>query len=353
MVDFREEFQKVIEQSYIPYDLDKNAKSDVWSNIYKLVLPNIPEKLFRYRGIDNNRFSIKSFKEGTISLCHAGMFPDKYDSFLYIDQKKICEDLRKALKDALRIALLHIDMKSSKIKSEKAAQVCFYKECGYTDEQIIDKIINEDYTEFCNSIGADIKSQESRFRKSRNSAKIACFTESVQSKYMWDRYANGYTGFALEYDLRQCIFKYAERGLNINLFPIIYTDLRPDVTLNEGNIHTYEYFKQLGDQQWLNLLGDKIHINQLHWYTSYLYKDKKEYEHEHEWRMLYYNLEDENNYVSIPDMDCLKAIYYGPDISPKDRMELHEIAIAKGLKEYNVSLDAESRKYDLKIIPTI
>ena len=49
--------------------------------------------------------------------------------------------------------------------------------------------------------------------------------------------------------------------------------------------------------------------------------------------MLYYNLEDENNYASIPDVGCLNAIYYGPDIIPKDKDELHLIAVEKGLKE--------------------
>lgn len=96
-----------------------------------------------------------------------------------------------------------------------------------------------------------------------------------------------------------------------------------------------------------------IPINQLHWYTSYLYKDKKVYEHEQEWRMLYYNIKDENDYAAIPDMGCLKAIYYGPDISSNDKAELHEIASTKGIKEYDVSLDLYSRKYDLKITPFI
>lgn len=45
--------------------------------------------------------------------------------------------------------------------------------------------------------------------------------------------------------------------------------------------------------------------------------------------MLYYNLEDENNYASIPDVGCLNAIYYGPDIIPKDKDELHLIAVEK------------------------
>ena len=51
MLDFRKQFQEIIEQSYIPFNIDKTATSDVWSNIYKLVLPNIPEKLYRYRKI--------------------------------------------------------------------------------------------------------------------------------------------------------------------------------------------------------------------------------------------------------------------------------------------------------------
>jgi hypothetical protein len=84
-----------------------------------------------------------------------------------------------------------------------------------------------------------------------------------------------------------------------------------------------------------------------------LYKDKKVYEHEQEWRMLYYNIEDENDYVSIPDMGCLKAIYYGPDITSEDKVELHEIATKKGIEEYDVCLDTNSRKYDLKITPFI
>ena len=82
MLDFRKQFQEIIEQSYIPFNIDKAATSDVWSNIYKLILPNIPEKLFRYRKIDDKGYTIESLKSGTISLCHAGMFPDKYDSYL-------------------------------------------------------------------------------------------------------------------------------------------------------------------------------------------------------------------------------------------------------------------------------
>lgn len=45
--------------------------------------------------------------------------------------------------------------------------------------------------------------------------------------------------------------------------------------------------------------------------------------------MLYYNLEDESNYISVSDVGYLKAIYYGPDIAQKDRCELHGMAVKR------------------------
>lgn len=59
MLDFRKQFQEIIEQSYIPFNIDKAATSDVWSNIYKLILPNIPEKLFRLFNFNINSLFIR------------------------------------------------------------------------------------------------------------------------------------------------------------------------------------------------------------------------------------------------------------------------------------------------------
>ncbi len=346
MSEFRESFQKLMEESYIPFNAKHTTKTNVWRQIYSLVLPNIPEKLFRYRSMNDH--SINEFRDGTISLCHAGMFPDKYDSYLYVNHNKIKDDLQKALRDVLHICLAHIPQHNPNIRAEIATKICYYKNCGYTDKQIIDKILDEEYPVFIEQIETTVKQRESRFRGPRNSAKIGCFTESVQSKYMWDRYGGGYKGFALEYDLRDCIFRYNKRNLNVNLFPIMYTDQRPDVTLDESNIYAYEFLKQAGDKRWVEHLCSHIHLNQIYWYRAYLYKDRREYEHEHEWRMLYYNLENEDDYESIPDVGSLKAIYYGPDIEDRNRDELHKIAQSRGIKEYNVCIDIDSPMYELK-----
>ena len=82
MLDFRKQFQEIIEQSYIPFNIDKAATSDVWSNIYKLILPNIPEKLFRYRKIDDKGYTIESYLSGNIPAWHNEIVPDFNDSIV-------------------------------------------------------------------------------------------------------------------------------------------------------------------------------------------------------------------------------------------------------------------------------
>ena len=65
--------------------------------------------------------------------------------------------------------------------------------------------------------------------------------------------------------------------------------------------------------------------------------------------MICYDFENKEDFSLIPDMNCLKAIYYGPDISADNREELHKIAKEKGIAEYDVSFDLDSRAYGLKV----
>ena len=65
--------------------------------------------------------------------------------------------------------------------------------------------------------------------------------------------------------------------------------------------------------------------------------------------MICYDFENQDDFSLIPDLNCLKAIYYGPDISADNKEKLHEIAMNKGIAEYDVSLDIDSRSYDLKV----
>ena len=55
-------------------------------------------------------------------------------------------------------------------------------------------------------------------------------------------------------------------------------------------------------------------------------------------------------FSSIPDKGCLKAIYYGPEMEERYKEHFRTIAKSKGIKEYDVVLDRNSRKYSLKVV---
>lgn len=350
MADFREEFQKLLESTYIPTVGDRAKIEKELDKFLNSAFQNIPEKLYRYRQCDEKGYSLGSFKNGTISLCNANRFSDKYDSRVYVDRDIINIELTGGFKDAISNMLLHVRQKDPMIKPESAAKICYYMECGLSDQEIIDKLLNEQNADFIHDIGRDMKSREYRFRGSGKTAKIGCFTENVQSKFMWDHYAGGYKGFALEYNLKEFLNK-PQNNPNIftYVFPVIYTDQMPDVTDDESKAYMREKCQK---EEWMKSWASfyfSVPLNALHMYKPYLYKDKAEYAHEREWRMICYDLENKDDISLIPDLNCLKAIYYGPDISADNKEKLHEIAMKKGIAEYDVSLDIDSRSYDLKV----
>lgn len=349
MADYRDEFQTLLESTYIPTVGDRAKIEKEFKAFHKNVFQNIPEKLYRYRKCDE--YSIDSFQKGTIYVCNANRFSDKYDSRVYVDRNKIVNDLKAGFKDAISDLLIKaIKDRNPNLIPERAARICYLMECGLSEQAIIDNIINEENADFIKEIEEDMKRREFRFRGNEKTAKLGCFTESVQSKFMWDHYAGGYTGFALEYNLKELIAKSSrDQNCFINAFPVIYSDKMPDVTDDESN--TYMREKSL-KEDWMKSCAPIYHsvpLNAMHIYKPYLYKDKAEYSHEKEWRLIYYEFENKDDFSLIPDLNSLKAIYYGPDITTENREMLHEIAKDKGINEFDISLDSDSCTYNLKV----
>lgn len=348
MTDFREEFQRLLESTYIPTVGDRAEIGKKLDEFLNYAFQHIPEKLYRYRQC--NGFSLDSFKDGTISLCRANRFSDKYDSRVYVDKEKVINEMTGGLKNAISDLLKDIRLKNPMVKAESVTEICYDMECGLRDQEIIDKMIKEQHTDFIKEVETEMKSREYRFRGNEKTAKIGCFTESVQSKFMWDHYAGGYTGFALEYNLKEFIYKYqSKQDIFPYVFPVIYTDQMPDVTNDEANAYLREKcLKEEWMESWAPLYYS-VALNALHMYIPYLYKDRAEYAYEREWRMICYDFENKEDFSLLPDLNCLKAIYYGPDISADNREVLHKIAKDKGIAEYDISLDPDSRSYGLKV----
>lgn len=261
--------------------------------------------------------------------------------------------MKTAFKAGIMNVMKSIKEKSPLVRAEKAAQICYYLEQGLSEQEVAETIVKEHYSDYFNKVGIELKQRESRYRDSHETARIACFTESVQSKFMWDTYAGGYSGFALEYDLKQLFINCINKGIAAYVFPVIYTDKRPDLTIDEANYYCFSNAQKEGWVKYLKPLKPFLDYNLLYPHKPFLYKDKEEYGHEKEWRLLYYDMNNRADHIEIPDEGCLKAIYYGMDIKKDDLETLHRIALKKGIKEYFVSIDNHSRKYSLEINPII
>ena len=141
MTDFREEFQRLLESTFIPTVGDEDKIEKELNAFLNHTFQNIPEKLYRYRQCDEKGYSLDSFKQGIISLCNANRFSDKYDSRVYVDKEKILKELKDGFKGAICDLLKHIRQKNPMVKPESATEICYDMECGLTDQEIIDKLI--------------------------------------------------------------------------------------------------------------------------------------------------------------------------------------------------------------------
>ena len=171
---------------------------------------------------------------------------------------------------------------------------------------------------------------------------IACFSETVKSITMWSHYADSHKGFVLEYNLqaldRQC--DTCERKNTCNdkvihyLFPVIYDSKRYDGTFFVENY--------LGES-----FGLYTHISDVMFYTKAALHKSPQWQYEKEWRLFL----SKSNSAGLSSLNIHArpiAIYYGCDISDINKKILSGMAKEKGLKEYQMYIDAQSERYTMK-----
>ena len=356
--DFKTEFAELLENTYIPSNATNEESAEFWKKINTLLLPNIPTKLFRFRtcNVDN----IMSFQKKNISICIAGAFKDEYDSLIYINRDAIDKSIQEFI-DAGGVKAICDSFEDNSI--DKVLENLYSNDIIENIKDSLSITSKDDRLNYLlnnlNSFKELLHSRISNYIKTMRRdrfTKIACFTEDVKSLYMWDQYADGYRGYALEYDFtnyqsqgcstcpKQQMCKQKNKNYS-NLFPVIYSDKRYDATNNVINIILREVMENT------NAKNIDRPIDLLHWYKTYLYKDSRAYSHEREWRIITRcPYQQDSDYSEIPDLDCLKAIYYGPNMEKRYKDFLMNIAQGMGIKQYIVVLDEYSTNYELKII---
>ena len=148
----------------------------------------------------------------------------------------------------------------------------------------------------------------------RKETGICSFAESKDIDYMWENYANGYSGYCIEYDL-------SEYELAKNVLPVIYQDDR------ETNIIMQLVGSFIG-QMITGFSNGQIQADASHFIRLFLTKYKK-WEYQKEWRFI-------GHANDKPKCPKIKCIYLGKSISKENEKAITEFALNHNIEiKYN------------------
>lgn len=170
------------------------------------------------------------------------------------------------------------------------------------------------------AINKVIKNEFDEMQGTANRFRVACFAQTPYSMLMWSHYAKYHQGFCIEYETPNL----SDENIEIyqNLFPVIYTDTRTDLTklsldwkssgtLSESDI--WDFYKYC-------LLSKSL-----------------DWKYQQEWRLI-----SCDNLLTDDKYNCkffkIKKVYLGNKMPIKDRMEVIEICRSNGTPYTGVTI---------------
>lgn len=144
----------------------------------ELLKKNLPQRLYKYKGIDDNGYSIDNFENDTLWLSHPISFNDPFDSIARNDTSVLVE-LYNELVDA--------------------------------------KIITEENAEFLKELSWHVC-----ISRPQRSFLVGCLSERNDSVLMWSHYADSHKGFCIGYDANEI---YESNIIRKDIYPVLYYDL--------------------------------------------------------------------------------------------------------------------------------
>lgn len=330
----RKDFSKILDSIIIPEGCSTDFLNASVRPLSSAILQMMPERLFRYRCCSDR--NIEAFEKDKIYAVTANNFNDPYDTLVRYDIEKMKEIFRNVLtKDNLQKMREELEHGGDIPESVK-----HYFPTDFIEQAKLNifKISNNSYLE--NALMGKIENfmeQMSIYYQlvaemNKRYTTISCFSETIHSVTMWSHYADYHKGFALEYNLKSMLSK----GIpNVGVFPVIYDEERYDAT----SYTTWMYIK---------LLGINIPNPDMFSHIKYALHKSKQWKYEQEWRLIDCStrgniIQDEFTVIKLKPI----AIYYGQNITKENKDLLHQIALQKEIKEYNMYIDVSSPKYEM------
>ena len=329
----REEFAKRLYSVAIPEGTAPEDIQTLTRPVSEAIKEMMPKSLFRFRAFEKR--TLDAFEKDIIYAATADKFNDPYDTLVRYD----LEGIEKWVNTVMNTETL------GQMKTWYAQGRDLPKEVKH----MLPKEMTDTLKVALSSI-EDIKDFEERIENTRQRmisliemyfpilsetskrySTIACFSESIESILMWSHYANSHKGFALEYNFRPIL---EEPIKNVGLFPVVYSEERLDIS----DYIAYEFLRIWGIPAKMPDIAASI--------KNSLWKSDI-WAYEKEWRMIDSTPRDITDEKASPIHYKPVAIYYGQHMSSDDKKKLHEVAIEKGIKEFEMYLDYSSRKYEM------
>ena len=329
----RKEFAMRLYSAVIPEGTAPEDIQTLTRPVTEAIREMMPKRLFRFRAFEKK--SVDAFQNDIIYAVTADKFNDPYDTLVRYD----LEGVKKWVNTVMNTETLG-QMKTS------FAQ-------GWDLPMEVNHILPKEMTDTLKvalSMIEDIKDFEGRIEDTRQKmislvetyfpilsetskrySAIACFSESIESILMWSHYANSHKGFALEYNFRPMLKQPIK---NVGLFPVVYSEERFDIS----DYIAWEFLILLGVQA--KMPDTSALIKSALWKSSI-------WAYEKEWRMIDSTPRDITDDKASAILYKPVAIYYGRHISGENKRRLHELAMEKGIKEFEMYLDHSSLKYEM------
>lgn len=331
----RSDFAKILNSIVVPEGIDADEIRRRVFPISQASFEMLPNRLFRYRPCGKEQ--IDALANDAIYAVTADKYNDPYDTLVKCNADAI-KDLFRSLLSVDTVMRLKAYIQAGndipdeiKRGSPGATWEVIKKQLlALTDTNALQGNI-ERFLEQLSSQMIVFFPIIAKF--SKRFAAYACFSEAVDSILMWSHYADSHKGFVLEYDFRPAL---ANPIKNTLLLPVVYSDDRFDAS-------AYMVWA------FLTLFGSRVPKPDLMAHIKASLFKSLEWEYEKEWRMID-GTPRNNPFDTTPSVINYKpnAIYYGCEMVFEDKQQLHEIAVAKGIKEYEMYIDLYSSKYEMR-----
>lgn len=307
----------------------------------------LPNALYKYRECNENSFS--AFFEDRIYFNTPSNFNDPFDCSVYIDKKKIVNEIKSLYNIDYPKILLDIRKSSYLIESAFSAnelplvkQIYDYVK-GLSDKDFellhIDKLLLKNQIDNYISqmeLFADAIIKDNTFNNF-----ISCFSENIDSILMWSHYANNHKGFALQYEfVSDEMGQFNEPDFLFQIHPVIYDNTRIDATAYVAEWLKFAIARFYSKEDYKFSMPDELFYTKAFTLKSIVWKYEKE------WRIICSSRQNLNSPISITVKP--KSIFLGAKISNINRQILINIATQKKIPIYEMLLKDKSQSFLLE-----